>query len=128
MILTEGKFLPCFVFMKEEGEVWQVTHESQVNVCWKCGNSGHVGARCNQPKITFDALERGQQAAGDGGDSGVGDVGVRSWAHVVRAGSTENELQKQDRMQRQLAKCTRLLCCAFMLVGKAGKLGPHGRG
>ena len=27
-----------------------------------------------------------------------------------------------------IAKCTRLLCCAFMLVGNAGKLGPRGRG
>jgi hypothetical protein len=26
-----------------------------------------------------------------------------------------------------IAKCTRLLCCAFMLVGNAGKLGPRGR-
>ena len=40
MILGEGKVLPSFVFMKEEGEVWQVTHESQVNVCWKCGHTG----------------------------------------------------------------------------------------
>jgi hypothetical protein len=27
-----------------------------------------------------------------------------------------------------IAKCTRLLCCTFMLVGNAGKLGPRGRG
>jgi hypothetical protein len=27
-----------------------------------------------------------------------------------------------------IAKCTRPLCCAFMLVGNAGKLGPRGRG
>jgi hypothetical protein len=26
-----------------------------------------------------------------------------------------------------LAKCTRLLSCAFMLVGNAGNLGPRGR-
>ena len=33
MILEKDKVLPSFVFMKEQGEVWQVTHENQVNVC-----------------------------------------------------------------------------------------------
>ena len=43
MILREGKVLPSFVFMKDEGEVWQVTHENQANVCWKCGQGGMWG-------------------------------------------------------------------------------------
>ena len=64
MIMKEGKTLPSFVFMKEEGEVWQVTHENQVNVCWKCGQRGHVGARCHQPTLTFDALSEVQAVGG----------------------------------------------------------------
>ena len=96
MILEEVKVLPSFVFMKEEGEVWQVTHENQVNVCWKCGMSGHIGARCNQPTLTFDALDV-DQAATEVQGSGPG---VRSWAHVVRTGvqtgQNISELQKQE--------------------------------
>ena len=102
MILKEDKVLPSFVFMKEEGEVWQLTHENQVNVCWKCGQSGHIGARCNQPTLTFDAL--GVDQAVDGGQaSGTGVV--RSWAHVVRTGSGsgqhQNELQKQENILKK---------------------------
>ena len=88
--------------MKEEGEVWQLTHENQVNVCWKCGQSGHVGARCNQPTLTFDALGP-DEADGEGGSSGTG--AVRSCAHVVRTGSgsdqRQNELQKQEEILKQ---------------------------
>ena len=111
MILTEGKILPSFVFMKEEGEVWQVIHENQVNVCWKCGQSGHVGARCNQPTLTFDALDVSQAVAeGDG----VGAGGARSWAHVVKSGAQPgaqasgsishdlNELQLQEELYKKL--------------------------
>ena len=96
MVLLEGKVLPSFVFMKEEGEVWQVTHESQVNVCWKCGNGGHIGSKCNHPTVTFGALEKVQAAAveGGGGDAGAGLF--RSWAHVVKAGPSVNELQVQE--------------------------------
>ena len=111
MILTEGKILPSFVFMKEEGEVWQVIHENQVNVCWKCGQSGHVGTRCNQPTLTFDALDVSQAVAeGDG----VGAGGARSWAHVVKSGAQPgaqasgsishdlNELQLQEELYKKL--------------------------
>ena len=109
MILHEGKVLPSFVFMKEEGEVWQVTHENQVNVCWKCGLVGHVGAKCHQPTLTFDALDGVQTVAeGDGGVGGAGSV--KSWAHVVRSGScqstsvsvSQSELVKQENLMRKL--------------------------
>ena len=109
MILHEGKVLPSFVFMKEEGEVWQVTHENQVNVCWKCGLVGHVGAKCHQPTLTFDALDGVQTVAeGDGGVGGAG--AVKSWAHVVRSGScqstsvsvSQSELVKQENLMRKL--------------------------
>ena len=106
MILQEDKALPSFVFMKEEGEVWQVTHENQVNVCWKCGMSGHVGARCNQPTLTFDALDGGQ-ADIEEKIGGAGSV-VRSWAHVVRSGSiqtvqnpvTQSDLELQENVSK----------------------------
>ena len=42
-----------------------------------------MGARCNQPTLTFDALDVGQDVTeGDGKGAGA----VRSWAHVVRTG------------------------------------------
>ena len=99
MIMLEGKVLPSFVFMKEEGEVWQVTHESQVNVCWKCGNGGHIGSKCNHPSVTFDALEKVQATAVEVGDTGA--EHVRSWAHVVRAGPSMNELQIQEDIMKR---------------------------
>ena len=103
MILEEEKVLPSFVFMKEEGEVWQLTHKNQVNVCWKCGQYGHLGARCNQPTLTFDALGA-DEAVGEGRGSGTG--AVRSWAHVVRTGSGsdqhQNELQRQEEILKQV--------------------------
>ena len=61
---------------------------------------GHIGAKCRQPSVTFDALEKVQAAAVEGGDSGVG--GVRSWAHVVKSGVPENELQRQEEKLRNL--------------------------
>ena len=33
--------------MKEEGEVWQLA-TGDMSVCWKCGQSGHIGDRCLQ--------------------------------------------------------------------------------
>ena len=101
MIMKEGKTLPSFVFMKEEGEVWQVTHENQVNVCWKCGQSGHVGARCSQPTLTFDALDE-VQAVTEEDVGGIG--GARSWAHVVKSGigqTAQTELERQENLRKQ---------------------------
>ena len=97
--------------MKEEGEVWQVTHENQVNVCWKCGRSGHVGARCNQPTLTYihDVLD-GVQVDTEDKDGGAGG-GVQSWAHVVMSGTDQkvsNPVKenmkkkfKEDKIRRQ---------------------------
>ena len=108
MILDEEKVLPSFVFMKDEGEVWQVTHENQTNVCWKCGRSGHVGARCNQPTLTFDALQA-DKADKEGSGGGTGG-GTRSWAHVVktggglsRSGSTSLDGKKPTELEEQEA-------------------------
>ena len=109
MILQEGKALPSFVFMKEEGEVWQVTHENQVNVCWKCGQHGHVGARCNQPTLTFSALDDVQDNP-EGRDDVGGAGGVRSWAHVVKSGQKvnnqpdKNELEIQEELVKLVEK------------------------
>ena len=114
MILQEEKVLPSFVFMKDEGEVWQVTHENQANVCWKCGQRGHVGARCNQPTLTFDALDA-DQSDKEGAGSGTGG-GTRSWAHVVKTGGGQlrpvsaspaskvlNELEKQEAIMKKVS-------------------------
>ena len=78
-----------------------------MNVCWKCGLSGHVGARCNQPTLTFDALAGVQAVTEEGGGGAAG--GVRSWAHVVRSGSgqslpnpvTQSELEVQENLKKK---------------------------
>ena len=70
-----------------------------------------------------------------------GDVQVP--AHIDEGGgsmptSEDNDAERLDFMMTKserfghereggIAKCTRLHCCAFMLVGNAGKLGPRGR-
>ena len=66
-------------------------------MCWKCGQSGHIGARCNQPTLTFDALDA-VQAEGDGAGSGEG--GVRSWAHVVKTGGIQTGSSSSQASQR----------------------------
>ena len=68
---------------------------------------GHVGARFNQPTLTFDALD-GDQADKEGAGAGTG-VGARSWAHVVKtgggqtrsAGQVTNELEIQEALLKE---------------------------
>ena len=36
MFVFEGKSLPPFLIMKDDGEVWQLA-TGEANVCWKCG-------------------------------------------------------------------------------------------
>ena len=66
-----------------------------------------MGARCNQPTLTFDALD-GDQADKEGAGAGTG-VGARSWAHVVKtgggqsrsAGQVTNELEIQEALLKE---------------------------
>ena len=74
MFLGEGKYLPPFLIMKDDGEVWQLA-TGEASVCWKCGQSGHIGDKCRQA-VNILAESLASPA-----------VGVQpSWAHVVRGG------------------------------------------
>ena len=74
MFLKEGKSLPPFLIMKDEGEVWQLA-TGEASVCWKCGGTGHIGDKCRQA-VNILAESLASTA-----------VGVQpSWAHVVKGG------------------------------------------
>ena len=74
MFVFEGKSLPPFLIMKDDGEVWQLA-TGEASVCWKCGQSGHIGDKCRQAvNVLADSLASPA-------------VGVQpSWAHVVKGG------------------------------------------
>merc|ERR1740137_460827 len=74
MFLAEGQLLPPFLIMKDDGEVWQLA-TGEASVCWKCGQSGHIGDKCRQA-VNVLAESIASPA-----------VGVQpSWAHVVKGG------------------------------------------
>ena len=72
LVLGKEKVLPPFLIMKEEGEVWQLA-TGEASVCWKCGQSGHIGDKCHQDVSTLAASL-----------SGPTESQQPSWAHVVR--------------------------------------------
>ena len=78
IILGESKLLPPFLIMKEEGEVWQLA-TGELSVCWKCGQSGHIGDKCHQDVSALAASL-----------SGPGESHQPSWAHVVRGASPQH--------------------------------------
>ena len=74
MFIGEGKSLPPFLIMKDDGEVWQLA-TGEASVCWKCGQQGHIGDKCRQA-VHFLAESLASAA-----------LGVQpSWAHVVKGG------------------------------------------
>ena len=74
MFVFEGKSLPPFLIMKDDGEVWQLAN-GEASVCWKCGQEGHIGDKCRQA-VNVLAESLASPA-----------VGVQpSWAHVVKGG------------------------------------------
>ena len=74
LVLRVGMCLPPFLVMKDEGEVWQLA-TGETSVCWKCGQSGHIGDKCRQA-VTVLAESIASPAVGD----------QPSWAHVVKGG------------------------------------------
>ena len=74
MFLKEGKGLPPFLIMKDDGEVWQLA-TGEASVCWKCDGSGHIGDKCRQAVyILAESIASPAE-------------GVQpSWAHVVKGG------------------------------------------
>ena len=47
LIMEQGKTLPPFLIIKEEGEVWQLA-TGEISVCWQCGLQRHIGDKCHQ--------------------------------------------------------------------------------
>ena len=74
MFVGEGKSLPPFLIMKDDGEVWQLA-TGEASVCWKCGQHGHIGDKCRQA-VNILAESLASSALGD----------QPSWAHVVKGG------------------------------------------
>ena len=74
MFVGEGKSLPPFLIMKDDGEVWQLA-TGEASVCWKCGQSGHIGDKCRQA-VNILAESLASPAIG----------AQPSWAHVVKGG------------------------------------------
>jgi hypothetical protein len=83
MIVGEDKVIPSFVFVKDDGEIWQLAHDNQETICWQCGKQGHIGSRCKEKAVSIehDLVAAGQQ---DHQLEGVPAVPVQTWAHVVR--------------------------------------------
>lgn len=79
MVLGVDKTIPSFVFVKDDGEIWQLAHDSQVTICWKCGGEGHIGTRCREKAVSLDGdLLRGNDAQQEAA------APAQTWAHVVR--------------------------------------------
>ena len=72
--MRAGMCLLSFLVMKDEGEVWQLA-TGEISVCWKCGQSGHIGDKCRQP-VTVLAESIASPAVGN----------QPSWAHGVKGG------------------------------------------
>ena len=83
MIVAEEKIIPSFVFVSADGEIWQLAHDNQETICWKCGKRGHIGSRCREKAVSIEAdlLSVGQPGQIDPAPP------VQTWAHVVRGGS-----------------------------------------
>ena len=83
MIVGQDKVIPSFVFVKDDGEIWQLAHDNQETICWQCGKRGHIGSRCKEKAVSIehDLVSAGQQ---DGQLEGVPAAPVQTWAHVVR--------------------------------------------
>ena len=82
MVVGADQTIPSFVFVREDGEIWQLAHDSQVTVCWKCGGKGHIGSRCREQAVSLD-----EDLAPGGEDQQGGVAPAQTWAHVVRRGA-----------------------------------------
>ena len=91
MFIGEGKSLPPFLIMKDDGEVWQLA-TGEASVCWKCGQCGHIGDKCRQAVNTL-----AESIAST-------DVGCQpSWVHVVKGGVSVVPLAPPPPPRRVLA-------------------------
>ena len=90
MIVGEGKTIPSFVFVSSDGEIWQLAHDNQETICWKCGKKGHIGSRCREKAVSIEAdllaLPRPDQLQPTA-------LPVQTWAHVVRGDAVLSQQQ-----------------------------------
>ena len=57
LLEKEGKpALPSLIYCLEEGEIWQVLHNNQQRVCYKCGQGGHIGDRCGEQPLNLQEI------------------------------------------------------------------------
>ena len=82
MVVGADQTIPSFVFVKEDGEIWQLAHDNQVKVCWKCGGQDHIGSQCREQAVSLDE----DLAPGVEDQQGSGAT-AQTWAHVVRRGA-----------------------------------------
>ena len=87
MILGVDKIIPSFVFVKDDGEIWQLAHDSQVTICWQCGKEGHIGSRCKEKAVSIDNDLIAVDPVVPGEEP---HPPVQTWAHVVRRGVGAN--------------------------------------
>ena len=99
LIVGEGKVIPSFVFVNDDGEIWQLAHDNQETICWQCGQQGHIGSRCNQRAVS---IEHDLLAADQGGGAAPAPP-VQTWAHVVRGGAAVVQRVQDEGAQRRLA-------------------------
>ena len=95
MIVGENKIIPSFVFVNDDGEIWQLAHDNQETICWQCGQQGHIGSRCRQEAVSIEhdllppvdpTVQPGEVAA----------VPVQTWAHVVRGVAVHQPVDRRE--------------------------------
>ena len=97
MIVGVDKTIPSFVFVSADGEIWQIAHDNQQTICWKCGNQGHIGSRCFEQAVSIEA---DLLPAGDVVQGGAVPPPVQTWAHVVRGGGAQLRAGADDAAAR----------------------------
>ena len=101
MVVGEDKTIPSFVFVRDEGEIWQLAHDSQATICWKCGKEGHIGGRCKEQAVSID-VDLLPEHRGEGGVEVT--PPVQTWAHVVRRGAGGQQSQTQGQQGQSLGR------------------------
>ena len=116
MIVGEGKTIPSFVFVSADGEIWQLAHDNQVTICWKCGKQGHIGGRCKEQAVSIEA----DLVPGVPVDSqGAAPPPVQTWAHVVRGGVGQARGNAEKLAQEQAARVAEERAAAAWLEEQA---------
>ena len=103
MVLGADKTIPSFVFVKDDGEIWQLAHDSQETICWKCGGLNHIGSRCRERAVSLD----GDLLAGNDGHEAA-EAPVQTWAHVVRRGTGLPDDRHAEDERNRLAEAERV--------------------